>query len=302
MKQNKKLKSIMLATLAACVASSVLAEGGNKRIFKIVGAPKGDPINGPLRYSGSPLKSSISTLQITSKAAVVTAPKGKKISESTGKRNADFTGNVVVKRSRLTAKGSKLAYQEATGKGILTGKPNAVFSPEKDSDNKDPVHIKADQMSLDVDTDISVSTGNVQLKTGSQTGKAKQLVFDEETELAQLTGNPSLTRAKTSKKKELIITGKEVRALTNDKTLYVKGNVKLVQGTQTTTGDAVYYDDNKNIAYIVGNAKSVDSKSKVVVSAPKSGYLEQRTDLARVSVKNKTFKIPTNRFKMRSGK
>jgi len=74
--------------------------------------------------------------------------------------------------------------------------------------------------------------------------------------------------------------------------------VKLVHGTTTTTGDAVYYDDRKNVAYVVGNAVSVDSKSKVTVKAPASGYLEQRTDLARVRALNSAYKIPTDQFKL----
>ena len=66
----------------------------------------------------------------------------------------------------------------------------------------------------------------------------------------------------------------------------------------TTTGDAVYYDDRKNVAYVVGNAVSVDSKSKVTVCAPASGYLEQRTDLGRVRALNSAYKIPVEQFKL----
>ena len=63
-----------------------------------------------------------------------------------------------------------------------------------------------------------------------------------------------------------------------------------------------YYDDAKNVAYVVGNALSVDSKSKVTVRAPASGYLEQRTDLARVRVLNSAYKILTEQFKLRGEK
>ena len=67
----------------------------------------------------------------------------------------------------------------------------------------------------------------------------------------------------------------------------------------TTTGNAVYYDDRKNVAYVVGNAVSVDSKTKVTVRAPASGALEQRTDLGRVRALNTAYKIPTEQFKLR---
>lgn len=113
-----------------------------------------------------------------------------------------------------------------------------------------------------------------------------------------MTGTPTLTRAAKGNRKELVISGDEVRAITKTKVLYVKGKVKLVQGTQTTTGNAVYYDDKKDVAYVVGDAVSVDSKSKVTLRAPASGYLEQRTDLGRVSVKNGKYTIPVEQFKL----
>ena len=184
---------------------------------------------------------------------------------------------------------------------VLSGNASATFVPEKKEDG-DTVTIKAAQMSLDVDNNVSTSTGGVTLSTGTQNGQADKLVFDEDRELAQLTGKPSLTRAAKGNQKELVITGQEVRALTKTKTLYVRGGVKLVQGTTTTTGDAVYYDDRKNVAYVVGNAVSVDSKSKVTVKAPASGYLEQRTDLGRVRALNSAYKVPAEQFKLRGEK
>ncbi len=202
-----------------------------------------------------------------------------------------------MERGRLSAEGSALAYSEATGQGVLSGTPSATFVPE-DKEDGDKVSISASQMSLDVDNNVSTSTGSVRLTNGNQTGRADKLVFDEDKELAQMTGTPSLTRAARGNQKELTITGQEVRALTKTKTLYVSGGVKLVQGTQTTTGNAVYYDDRKNVAYVVGNAVSVDSKSKVTVRAPASGYLEQRTDLGRVRALNSAYKIPAEQFKL----
>ncbi len=166
----------------------------------------------------------------------------------------------------------------------------------------DTVSISAGQMSLDVDNNVSTSTGSVRLTSGNQSGRAERLIFDEDKELAQLTGTPSLTRAAKGNQKELVMTGQEVRALTGNKTLYVRGGVRLVQGTLTTTGDSVYYDDKKNVAYVIGNAVSVDSKTKVTVRAPASGALEQRTDLARVRALNTAYKIPAEQFKLRGEK
>lgn len=289
-------KTTSLLALLALTAPVLAQTDAGKRLITIEGAPRGDVRNGPLTFTGNPVKAKVSTLNIEASQAVLAAPKGTALIEAKGKRTADFTGNVKVVRGRLTATGNALAYSEATGQGVLNGSASATFTPDKT--DGDTVTIKAAQMSLDVDNDRSTSTGGVTLSNGTQSGKADKLVFDEQRELALLTGTPSLTRAAKGSQKELIITGQEVRALTKTKTLYVRGGVKLVQGTTTTTGDAVYYDDRKNVAYVVGNAVSVDSKSKVTVKAPASGYLEQRTDLARVRALNAAYKIPTDQFKL----
>ncbi|NTY00559.1 LptA/OstA family protein [Deinococcus sp. JMULE3] len=289
-------KTTSLLALLALTAPVLAQTDAGKRLITIEGAPRGDVRNGPLTFTGNPVKARVSTLNIEASQAVLAAPKGTALIEAKGKRTTDFTGNVKVVRGRLTATGNALVYSEATGQGVLNGSASATFTPDKT--DGDTVTIKAAQMSLDVDNDRSTSTGGVTLSNGVQNGKADKLVFDEQRELALLTGSPSLTRAAKANQKELIITGQEVRALTKTKTLYVRGGVKLVQGTTTTTGDAVYYDDRKNVAYVVGNAVSVDSKSKVTVKAPASGYLEQRTDLARVRALNAAYKIPTDQFKL----
>ena len=293
--------STALLTPAVLAAQSNPSAGSEKRIINFQGAPTGNLRTGPLTFTGSPVKATVSTLQITAPKAVLSAPAGTAIVEAKGRRTGEFSGPVTVSRGRLSARGGSLTYSEASGNGILKGNPSATFVPEDRKDG-DPVNISAAQMSLDVDTNVSTSTGGVKLVSGEQTGRADKLIFDEDRELAQLTGTPTLTRAAKQGQKELVISGDEVRALTKDKTLYVRGGVKLVQGTTTTTGDAVYYNDAKDVAYVVGNAVSVDSKSKVTLRAPKSGYLEQNTKFARVSVKNSGFDIPTAQFKLRGEK
>lgn len=287
-------KAAFLLTSLTLAASAFAQTDAGKRLLTIQGAPRGDVRSGPLTFTGSPVKAKVSTLNIQSGQAVLAAPKGTPLTEAKGKRTGTFTGNVQVTRGRLTARGDTLAYSEATGQGVLSGNPSATFSPEKKEDG-DAVTISAAQMSLDVDNNLSTSTGGVRLTNGPQSARAEKLVFDEDRELAQLTGNPTLTRAAKAGQKELVMTGQEVRALTASKTLYVRGKVKLVQGGTTTTGDAAYYDDKKNVAYVVGNAVSVDGSGNRII-APASGYIEQNTALGRVLKKNAAFKIPAAQF------
>ncbi len=290
-----KLAALTLLTFAA---PAVLAQGDSaNRIINIQGAPRGDIRNGPMTFSGSPVRATVSTLTITANQAVLSAPRGQPIVGAQGKRSAEFSGDVRVQRGRLSAQGSNLNYSEASGEGVLKGSARASFVPA-DKDKGETVEIKAESMSLNVDNNVSTSKGSVVLRQGNQSAAAGQLLFDEDRELGILTGNPRLRQAASGNRKELVITGGEVRALTKDKTIYVKGNVKLVQGSITTTGNALYYDDNKNLAYVVGSAVSRDSRTGSTITAPASGALEQRTDLARVRTLSSGFTIPASQFQL----
>nr|WP_043816837.1 LptA/OstA family protein [Deinococcus maricopensis] len=293
MKRTAVLTALTLtgATLAATADRILKFES---KIFQ------GDLRNGPWTFTGkpgAPVKANVSTLGITAQKAVLSAPSGTPITSAEGKRNATFDGSVVVTRGRLTAKGGSLTYSEADGQGVLKNNPSAVFVPDK-TDGGDPVNISAQAMSLDVDNNISTSTGGVKLVNGNQTGASDKLVFDETKELGAFTGNVRMNRAAKGSQKELVITGTEARILTKGKLMYVRGGVKLVQGDVTTTGNAMYYDDKKNVAYVIGNAVSVDAKNKTTVKAPASGALEQRTDLARVRTLPGGFKIPEDQFRV----
>ncbi|WP_310584407.1 LptA/OstA family protein [Deinococcus sp.] len=290
------LLSALIGTTLAVAATAPI-----NRVLKFETSAQlqGDLRNGPYNYTGkagAAVKATVGTVSIAAPQASMKAPAGTPMANAQGRRSADFTGGVTVLRGRLSAKGAALNYSEASGQGLLTGAPSAVFTPEKKGD--DPVNIAAANMSLDVDTNMSTSTGNVKLVSGVQTGRADRVVFDEGKELGLLTGNMSLSRAATAKAKELNVVGTEARILTKGKLLYVLGKVKLTQGSTTTTGDAVYYDDARNVAYVVGNAVSTDSKTGTTVRARASGALEQRTDLGRVRAVDAGFTIPTAQFKL----
>ena len=290
------LLSALIGTTLAVAATAPI-----NRVLKFETSAQlqGDLRNGPYNYTGkagAAVKATVGTVSIAAPQASMKAPAGTPMANAQGRRSADFTGGVTVLRGRLSAKGAALNYSEASGQGVLTGAPSAVFTPEKKGD--DPVNIAAVNMSLDVDTNMSTSTGNVKLVSGVQTGRADRVVFDEGKDLGLLTGNMSLSRAATAKAKELNVVGTEARILTKGKLLYVLGKVKLTQGSTTTTGDAVYYDDARNVAYVVGNAVSTDSKTGTTVRARASGALEQRTDLGRVRAVDAGFIIPAAQFKL----
>lgn len=299
MNRNQTRVTVLLSALIGSTLAAAAAPANRVLKFETSAQLQGDLRNGPYNYTGkagAAVKATVGTVSIAAPQASMKAPAGTPMASAEGRRSADFTGGVTVLRGRLTAKGAALNYSEASGQGILTGAPSAVFTPEKKGD--DPVNIAAANMSLDVDTNMSTSTGNVKLVSGVQTGRADKVVFDEGKELGLLTGNMSLSRAATAKAKELNVVGTEARILTKGKLLYVLGKVKLTQGTTTTTGDAVYYDDAKNVAYVVGNAVSVDSKTGTTVRARASGALEQRTDLGRVRAVDAGFTIPAAQFKL----
>ena len=300
MNRTQTRVTVLLSALIG-ITLAVAATAPINRVLKFETSAQlqGDLRNGPYNYTGkagAAVKATVGTVSIAAPQASMKAPTGTPMANAQGRRSADFTGGVTVLRGRLSAKGAALNYSEASGQGLLTGAPSAVFTPEKKGD--DLVNIAAANMSLDVDTNMSTSTGNVKLVSGVQTGRADRVVFDEGKELGLLTGNMSLSRAATAKAKELNVVGTEARILTKGKLLYVLGKVKLIQGSTTTTGDAVYYDDARNVAYVVGNAVSTDSKTGTTVRARASGALEQRTDLGRVRAVDAGFTIPAAQFKL----
>jgi hypothetical protein len=69
---------------------------------------------------------------------------------------------------------------------------------------------------------------------------------------------------------ELIITADEIRVLTDQKLLYAHGNVTVVDGTITSNGAQVFFDDERGVAEVVGAAgapaTAVDSATGATLS------------------------------------
>jgi lipopolysaccharide export system protein LptA len=282
----------------ALVSGLVLAASG--RVITIEGGKfKGDLRNGPLEYSGDFI-GSVQNLKIKGQKATLSAPSGKSLGEAEGQRIAAFDGGVVVTRGRLTAKGPSLEYKESTGLGVLAGPTNVVQKPEKAGD--DDVIITAATSTFDVDTDVSTSEGSVKLQNGRQSGSSDKIVFDEKANLACLTGSKNVSLVREPKKEgqnKLTIVSKESRVLTETNLLYAVGAVTLISGNNTTTGDTLYYDDEKEIAYVSGRpAKNVNKKDGTVISG---STIVNNTKLSQVKL-GSAFAVPLEKFKCPSNK
>ena len=294
MKRTRQLLTLWLALAALAFAAS------GSRIIKISyedGRRSGNLRYGPWVYESNRtdgIVGSVGDLKILSGKAVLEAPEGKSMQAAEGERTATFEGGVTVTRGRLTAQGPRLVYSEATGLGVLAGPAKMHQDPAKEGE--DPVDAQAGEMSFDVDTDISTSTGNVVLTSGNQKGWADRVYYEEERGLAVFTmdaGRVKLVRER--KDGELVINAPEVRSLTRTKKLIATGGVELVDGDITTTGEALFYDDETGKAIVIGNpARSVNAAEGFKTSG---GTLLHNVNKHRVKVYRKPFRLPADEFK-----
>jgi lipopolysaccharide export system protein LptA len=222
----------------------------------------------------------VSNLEIFAQRGELRAPEGVLIAEAEGQREADFTGGVRVERGRLRATSTTLTYSEATGRGVMPERSDIVVEPAEEGE--EVVTIQTDAVTFDVDTDTSVSQGNVTLTNGNQDAEARELIFEETRDLAVLSGEgaQAVARRANDDGTFLTITADEIRVLTGTDVLLATGNITILDGDITTTGDMVYYDDEASRAEVVGNpAVSVD---EAFGSRITGGRIEQRTDIDSV--------------------
>ncbi len=294
MSRTRYLSPILLVAAALALAAA------GSRIIKISyedGRRSGNLRNGPWVYeSNRPdgIVGTVGELKILASRAVLEAPEGKSMQAAEGERTATFEGGVTVTRGRLTARGPRLVYSEATGLGVLAGPAEMHQEPAKEGE--DPVDVRAGEMSFDVDTDISTSSGHVVLTSGNQKGWADRVYYEEERGLAVFTmeeGAVKLVRER--KDGELVIHAPEVRSLTRTRKLIATGGVKLVDGAITTSGDALFYDDASGEAIVIGSpARSVNEEEGFKTSG---GTLLHNVNKHRVQVYRKPFTLPTEEFK-----
>lgn len=231
------------------------------------GTQRGNLRSGPIIYEHPDeygVTATVSTLTIRGSHAELSAPEGTSISNG-GERTAAFEGGVLVERGRLTALGPALVYSEATGVGVLEGPAEVTVAAEEEGG--EPVEISAELVEFDVDTDRSTSTGSVRLVNGNQQAFADQLIYEEERTLGVFTSEGEQARMTRLDEDgtEMVITADEIRVLTDEKLLYASGNVRVVDGSITSTGAAVFFDDEQGVAEIIGSADqpahSVDEES-----------------------------------------
>ena len=269
-------RPLAAALLAAFVlAAAALAQGDaptaapERRLITIDssgGTQSGNLRFGPLVYEHPEpdgVVATVSTLTIRGPRAELRAPEGALIGQSQGLREATFDGGVVVTRGRLTATGTSLRYSEATGLGVLEGDAQVRVAPASEGERE--VLITALSVTFDVDTDTSVSEGDVVLLNGDQSALAERLEYEETAGLGVLSGTerPEVTR--TAEDGGLLrIVADEIRVLTDLAALYAVGSVEVVDGDVRSTGDEVFYDDEQEVAEVLGSpAVAVDSAAGV---------------------------------------
>lgn len=245
---------------------------GDERIIRIESEGAvlaGNLRYGPHEYSHSEpegIVATVSNLTIFSSEARLQVPPEEQgetlLAQAEGRREAYFEGGVRVTRGRLEATGPRLGYSEATGLGLLEGGADIRVEPAEEGD--DPVAITAAEVEFDVDTDRSISRGDVELESGNQRAQSDELLFEEERSLGCLyadSGQITLTRLDADGD-ELLITADEACVLTDDERLHARGNVTVIDGSITSTGEEVFFDDARSLAEIIGSpARSVDEDS-----------------------------------------
>lgn len=261
------------------------------------GTRSGDLRYGPWVYEAKKpggIRGRVGNLMVLATRAVLKAPEGKTMAEATGERVAIFEGEVELHRGRVVARGPRLVYREATGVGVLFGPAEMEQKPAKKGE--DPVFMKAKkQMAFDVDDDTSESDGAIELKSGNQEGYAEHVYYEEARTLAVFSSPGDRVKLiRRRKEGDLVILAEEARMLVREKKLLAKGRVELIDGDKVTRGEALFYDDNKKEAIVIGRpAVSQDKKNGREL---RSGTLLHDVDKHRVRLFGKPFKLPEKDF------
>ncbi|MDZ7799187.1 MAG: hypothetical protein U5K81_00145 [Trueperaceae bacterium] len=271
-------RALLACVLVAGVPYLALAQDGDdppdpaedtNRIITIDasgGTQHGNLRYGPITYEHpDPLgvHATVSDLTIRAPRAVLAGPEDTLLSQAKGQRTATFEGEVVATRRRLEATGPDLTYDERSGLGTMTGGVAIEIQPAEDED--DVTYIDAGSVAFDVDTDRSVSREQVVLTVGPQRAEADELTYAETRDLGQLVCEDLCTVVRENEDGEpMRITAREIRVLTASDRLWARGDVTVIDGAITSRGDEVFYDDEEQIAEVIGSpATAVDEEGGV---------------------------------------
>jgi len=290
-KTKRVLFAVVLLGLALAAERVIVIEYPN-------GTRSGNLRYGPWVYTARQpggIRGRVGNLEILAQKAILKAPEGMTMQAAKGQRVAVFEGGVVVRRGRVEARGEKLVYEEKTGVGKLFGPAEMVQRPEKEGE--DEVRLTAQGfLAFDVDDDTSESQGQVHLTSGRQEGFAERVYYEEGRTLAIFRtpkGRVRLVRHR-EEAGDLIIEAEEARMLVREKKLLAKGAVVLTDGDLVTRGEALFYDDEKGEAIVVGKpATSEDRKKGRRLSA---GTLLHDVKKHRVRLYGKPFDLPEAAF------
>jgi lipopolysaccharide export system protein LptA len=273
--QSRVIRSLIVAALLLLpmVASQEAAEVSERRLITIDssgGTQSGNLRFGPIVYQHpEPLGvvATVSTLTIRGPRAELRAPAETLIAQAQGFREASFEGGVEVTRGRLTATGDSLVYFELTGLGVLTAAGGGMVMVEvAAADPEVPsVFIEAEKVTFDVDTDTSISEGRVVLVNAKQRASTERLEYEEGLGIGLLLGSqrPEVVR-EADDGGILRIEADVIRVLTEISALYASGSVNVEDGDITSEGDEVFYDDDEEVAEVIGNpAIAIDTSAGV---------------------------------------
>ncbi|MDZ7703491.1 MAG: LptA/OstA family protein [Trueperaceae bacterium] len=101
------------------------------------------------------------------------------------------TADVTIFEGRTTTTGSRFNYNNAQGLGTLIG----PITLERTAEGESPALSATSQsLDIDVDQDVTVLQGGVQLTSGDRVSAAETVEFDEQAGMAVLRGDPAESR------------------------------------------------------------------------------------------------------------
>ncbi len=101
------------------------------------------------------------------------------------------TPSVTIFEGRSTIVGNNFFYDNATGIGTMTGPVDLNRAAQGESA---ALKASADNLSINVDEDLTILEGNVLVETKTRISTAEVLELDEQTGVAILRGNPASSR------------------------------------------------------------------------------------------------------------